>query len=237
MDDFLCIDAHDLEHLGPIFSDLPQISKNTNTCITKLSVGLYPLMQNVEFNTMDEFVYPCPLFGFFPWLAPIPKYNKTGVITRPSDGLTLVSFSIKSWVKHLQWLFMYSLPLYVLSHELPQIPSSVYKFLLELPLGLNRAWANLIRNLSWRMLITFFASLIMINLGHWVHNYSEPQKILVFLFGFSSWRTRQTWRFQKHGRVQKINLYLCTSSVLPLHQIKNSCKLNLFFTHQINNLD
>ena len=112
MDDFLCIDAHYLEHLGPIFSDLPQISKNTNTCITKLSVGLYPwvkfhLMQNVEFNTMDEFVYPCPLFGFFPWLAPFPKYNKTGVITRPSDGLTLVSFSIKSWVKHLQWLFMY----------------------------------------------------------------------------------------------------------------------------------
>ena len=45
------------------------------------------------------------------------------------------------------------LPLYVLSHEMgdlgsdfpncptvmPQIPSSVYKFLLELPLGLNRA--------------------------------------------------------------------------------------------------
>ena len=119
---------------------------------------------------------------------------------------------------------------------MPQIPSSVYKSLLELPLGLNRAWANLIRNLSWRMLITFFASLIMINLGHWVHNYSEPQKILVFLFGFSRW-THQTWRFQKHGRVQKINLYLCTSSVLPLHQIKNSCKVNLFFTHQINNLD
>ena len=39
---------------------------------------------------------------------------------------------------------------------MPQIPLSVYKSLLELPLGLNRAWANLITNLSWRMLIFFF---------------------------------------------------------------------------------
>ena len=57
---------------------------------------------------MDEFLCTHALYlGFFPWLAPIPKYTKTGIISRPSDDLTLVSFSIKSWVKHLQWLSMY----------------------------------------------------------------------------------------------------------------------------------
>ena len=83
-----------------------------------------------------------------------------------------------------------------------QTTSTVYNFLLELPLGLNRTWANLIRNLSWRMWIPFFVSLTMIDLGHWVCNYSESQKILVFLLAFS-WQICQTWRFQK------IKVYLC----------------------------
>ena len=61
LNDFLCIDAHDLGHLGPISLTCLSSSKNTNTGITRLSVGLYPwvrfhLMWSVEFNTLDEFL-------------------------------------------------------------------------------------------------------------------------------------------------------------------------------------
>ena len=81
--------------------------------------------------------------------------------------------------------------------------SSVCNFSLELPLGLNRVWANLIRYLSWRMWITFFLSLM----GHWIHNYSESLKMLTFLLAFSRWRICQI--LMKVWRFQKIKLYLC----------------------------
>ena len=63
----------------------------------------------MEFNTMDPFLCIHALFwGFFPWPTPIPKYTKTGK-TWSSYGLHLSKalFSMKSWVKHLQWLSMY----------------------------------------------------------------------------------------------------------------------------------
>ena len=97
------------------------------------------------------------------------------------------------------------------------IPSSVYNSLLELPLGLNRTLANLIRNLSWKIWITFFVSLTMINLGHWIHIYSESQKILLFFLAFSRWPIRQTWRLEKYEDFRKssytsvyIFSYICT---------------------------
>ena len=48
-----------------------------------------------------------PFTWVFSLTCPNSKYTKTGIISWPSDGLTLVSFSIKSWVKLLQWLSMY----------------------------------------------------------------------------------------------------------------------------------
>ena len=38
----------------------------------------------------------------------------------------------------------------------------------------------------------FFASLTMIDLGHWVHNYYELKTILTFLLAFSRWQIHQT---------------------------------------------
>ena len=81
--------------------------------------------------------------------------------------------------------------------------SRVCNFSLELPLGLNRTWANLITYLSWRIWITFLLSLM----GHWVHSYSESLKISTFLLAFSRWGIRQT--LMKIWRFQKIKLYLC----------------------------
>ena len=65
---------------GPNFPDLPQFSKNTNTGITKLSVGLYlwarfHLMQNFEFNTMDEFLCIHALYLFF--FLDLPQFPNT----------------------------------------------------------------------------------------------------------------------------------------------------------------
>ena len=82
-----------------------------------------------------------------------------------------------------------------------QIPSSMYNFSLELPLGVNSAWIKLIRYLGWRMWFTFCVSITMIDVGFWVHNYSESQKILTFLLGFPRWRIRQTLR--KHEDFRK----------------------------------
>ena len=41
------------------------------------------------------------------------------------------------------------------------------------------------------------------------------------------------------GESKKISecLHLYASSVIPVHQVKNKCKLNLFFTHQVNRFD
>ena len=57
LDDFLCIDPHDLGHLHPIFLTCP----NSTKILIQVSVSLYPrvrfhLMQNVELNTMDWFL-------------------------------------------------------------------------------------------------------------------------------------------------------------------------------------
>ena len=112
MDDFLCIDAHDLEHLGLIFQTCP----NSPKILIQVSLSsqlVFTLEQGLIWCKMwslklwMNFYVSMPLLGVFPWLALIPKYTKTGIISRPSHGLTLVSFSIKSWVTHLQWRSMY----------------------------------------------------------------------------------------------------------------------------------
>ena len=108
-----------------------------------------------------------------------------------------------------------------------QILSSVYNFSLELPLGLNKTWANLSRYVSWRMWITFFVSLTMIDLGHWVHNYSESQKIFTFLLAFSRWLICQT--LMKVWRFQKFKLYVCIHLQLYLC-IKQKINVNETFT-------
>ena len=61
----------------------------------------------------------------------------------------------------------------------------------------------------------------MIDLGHWVHNYSELQKILVFLLDFLGDKFVEHKDFKKQEGSENQVLPLCTSSVLPLHQIKN----------------
>ena len=243
--------------IWPNVPDLPQFHRYTKSGINWLSDGLYiwirlNLLWNMEFNTLNDMPMIWGFWFQYPWFAPMPQ------------NLSKVSFKIKSWVKHFQWVSMYdsltlvwgiwiqspqitSMP-QILYNRLPwnlskvsfdwniklktldylyvpfpttlniwiqifeialmsQILSSVYNFSLELPLGLSKTWANLSRYVSWRMRITFFVSLTMIDLGHWVHNYSESQKIFTFLLAFSRWLICQT--LMKVWRFQKFNLYFC----------------------------
>ena len=86
--------------------------------------------------------------------------------------------------------------------------------------------------MSWKI-ITFFVSLVhFFCICYTGHCCSKLQKLkmLTFLLAFSRWQICQIlmriWRFQK------IKLYF-----FILLQIKNWCKLNLFFTCQINNVN
>ena len=135
-----------------------------------MALHLSHLASKVELNTCNGFLCMTLLLWLEVFGSKLPKFfqcPKYCIADDPQMTLKQLEWGIVGF-EILSWRLL--LPLYVLSHELgylglyflnyptvmPQIPSSVYKFLLELPLGLNRAWANLIRNLSLRMLIIFF---------------------------------------------------------------------------------
>ena len=121
---------------------------------------------------MDQFlcIYTLHL-GFFPWLAPIPKYTKTGIISQPSDGLTLVSFSIKSWVKHLQGLSMYDFLtlIWCILVQTPQIFSMPQILHNRWPSDdLETTWVS--RRWMWNVKLKTFHYLYMsflMNWGNW----------------------------------------------------------------------
>ena len=107
---FLCIDEHDLGHFGSNFPDSSQFPKYTKTGVTRLSVGLYPwvwfhFIWNVEFNTLNDF--PCIHALFWGCICPntVKQYNLT--LRWPLHLISKASFSMKSWVTHLQWFSIY----------------------------------------------------------------------------------------------------------------------------------
>ena len=127
----------------------------------------------------------CPWFGVFDTNIPdLPQCPKTWVGSHLSWKVKLNTFN--------GFLFM------------TLLTSCVCNFSLELLLGLNRAWANLIRYVSWRMCITFFLSLT----EHWVQNYSESLKILTFFLNFLGDEfTKHWWKYEDFRKSSYI--YLC----------------------------
>ena len=159
-------------------------------------------------------MYPCLLFGFFAWLAPIPKYTRSGFICMT----LLLSFEVFGSKLITDDPQDFAFPLRVLSHELgylgpdflncpkvmSQIPSSVYNFLLELPM----AWTNLIRNLSWKCELLFsypdyhwFGTLGPQLL--WIAKNISFSSCIFYVMNSPNMKISTVWRFQK------IKLHLC----------------------------
>ena len=117
----------------------------------------------------------------------------------------------------------------------------MYKFSLEFPLDLSRAWEYLIRYLSWRIIITYFVSLTIIDLlvHYWLYCscfISFPLfHTLLFMFHFSSF-SPQSISFISSTISFIFSLFGCT------HNITLSFNLTVNFTFQsiksleINNL-
>ena len=107
--------------LQPNLPDFPQFHKSNTTGINRISNGFYTwarphLMWNMKFKILDDIPCTCSfIWGFWahiPWLAPMPKYTKTG-ITQSSDGVYiwegLIWCEICSWT--LQITFCKYIPM------------------------------------------------------------------------------------------------------------------------------
>ena len=135
-----------------------------------MALHLSHLASKVELNTCDGFLCMTFLLWFDAFGSKLSKFSQCPKYCITDDPqMTLKQLEegvagceILSWRLFITFICPFPWIGYLYPDFLncptvmPQIPSSVYKFLLELPLGLNRAWANLIRNLSLRMLIIFF---------------------------------------------------------------------------------
>ena len=145
--------------------------KYTKADITQLSDGLYAgvrphLAWKFYLNTFNDCLCLTLLLLFEVFGSNILKLPQCHLMWMLSWRLWII------FMFSFPWLRVFELKFALMS----QIPSSVYNFFLELPLGLNRFWANLVKYLPWKMWITFFVSLIINDLEHWVRNYSESQK-------------------------------------------------------------